>query len=60
MTMKLTKHQQEMLDGKQGDDGLFQTPPADSALPAGIDRRSFDAECGHRCSGGDDRRCLDT
>ena len=23
------------------DDGLFQTPPADSALPAGIDRRSF-------------------
>ena len=23
------------------DDGLFQTPPADSALPTGIDRRSF-------------------
>lgn len=38
---KLTKHQQEMLDGKQGDDGLSQSPPADSALPAGIDRRSF-------------------
>ena len=27
MTMKLTKHQQEMLDGKQGDDDLFETPP---------------------------------
>ena len=42
MAMKRTKHQQEMLDGKHGnDDGLFQTPPADSALPAGIDRRSL-------------------
>jgi predicted aconitase with swiveling domain len=30
-----------MLDGKQGDDGLSQTLPAGSALPAGIDRRSF-------------------
>ena len=23
------------------DDGLFQTPPAESAVPTGVDRRSF-------------------
>ena len=30
-----------MKHGETNDDGLFQTPPADSALPAGINRRSF-------------------
>jgi uncharacterized protein len=42
MTMKLAKGAQTMsVPSNANDDGLFQTPPADSALPDGIDRRSL-------------------
>ena len=42
MTMKLTKGAQTMsAPSNASDDGLFQTPPADSVLPDGIDRRSL-------------------
>ena len=44
MAIELTNNQQEKLDGEHGEtnnDGLLQTAPADSALAAGIDRRSL-------------------